>query len=239
MQWLGDVSYSVYLWHFPLIVLLPFVTGHQLHALDDIAVIAATLVLAGLTKPLIEDPLRRPSWGTPLYKPYLLAAAGMVVVVSAAQLQGVEVHHRQVQAAAAAKEATSHALATHAPCFGAAALSAPPGACPTDNAGPLTPPPIDAPADKSDAYEQHGSGNCFAAQPDLHLRDLSLRRPDLTDQGRPGRQLPRRPVAAGPGRGGGEAALADHDLSRVPVCVRPGPADLRQQGRDPRLLEMG
>ena len=34
-----------------------------------------------------EDPFRRPGWGTPLYKSYLLAAGGMAVVVALAQLQ--------------------------------------------------------------------------------------------------------------------------------------------------------
>jgi peptidoglycan/LPS O-acetylase OafA/YrhL len=164
--WLGDVSYSVYLWHAPLIVLVPFVTGNHRDALDDIAIIGAVLVLSGLTKPLIEDPFRRPGWGVPLYKPYLLAAAGMVVVVSAAQLQTAEVHYRIVQASTA----TKRAIATHAPCFGAAALAAPAGACPIDNAGPLTPSPIAASSDKSDAYEKHGSGDCFAAQPAYALR---------------------------------------------------------------------
>jgi peptidoglycan/LPS O-acetylase OafA/YrhL len=160
-QWLGDVSYSVYLWHAPLIVLVPFVVGNKLGVLDDVAIIVAALVLAGLTKTLVEDPFRRPRWGRPLYKPYLYAAAGMVVVVAAAQLVTAEVDHRQAQASTAVKQA----IATHAPCFGAAALSAPVGACPTDNSGPLIPAPIDASTDKSNAYEKHGSGNCFAAQP--------------------------------------------------------------------------
>ena len=126
VQWLGDVSYSVYLWHAPLIVLVPFVTGSPADALEDLAIIGAALVLAGLTKPLIEDPFRRPGWLTRLYKPYLLAVAGMIVVVSVAQLQIADVHHRQFQASTAVKKA----IATHAPCFGAAALAAPAGACP-------------------------------------------------------------------------------------------------------------
>jgi peptidoglycan/LPS O-acetylase OafA/YrhL len=166
VQWLGDVSYSVYLWHAPLIVLIPFATGKPRDTLDDLVIIGVTLVLAGLTKPLVEDPFRRPGWARPLYKPYALAVAGMIVVVSAAQLQMSEVHHRQVQAATAVQ----HALAAHAPCFGAAALAAPAGACPADRAGPLTPAPIEAALDKSDAYEKHGSGDCFAAQPSYTLQ---------------------------------------------------------------------
>ena len=165
VRWLGDVSYSVYLWHAPLIVLVPFLTAEHLDAVDDVAIIVATLVLAGLTKTLIEDPFRRPGWGTPLYKPYLLAAGGMAVVVALAQLQTVDVQHRQDEATSA----VAKAIATHAPCFGAAALAAPSGACPVDNAAPLLPPPIEAATDKSDAYEKHGSGDCFAAQPAYHF----------------------------------------------------------------------
>src|SRR5690606_16578099 len=30
VQWLGDVSYSVYLWHWPLVVLVPYVSGGTL-----------------------------------------------------------------------------------------------------------------------------------------------------------------------------------------------------------------
>ena len=87
MQWLGDVSYSVYLWHWPLIVLIPQVRGHEMDNLDRVVALVLTLVLAGLTKTYVEDRFRTPQWGIPLRKPFLLGAAGMVVVVALAGVQ--------------------------------------------------------------------------------------------------------------------------------------------------------
>ena len=57
-QFLGDVSYSVYLWHWPLIILLPYVTDHALTALDKVSILLATIGLAALTKRWVEDPVR-------------------------------------------------------------------------------------------------------------------------------------------------------------------------------------
>jgi peptidoglycan/LPS O-acetylase OafA/YrhL len=55
-QWLGKVSYSLYLWHWPLIVLAPSLLGRAtLRTTDKIALLVLSLVLAGLTKWLIED----------------------------------------------------------------------------------------------------------------------------------------------------------------------------------------
>lgn len=59
VRFLGDVSYAVYLWHWPLIVLVPYVTGHDLRTGDKVAVLAATLVLAWATRRWIEEPVRR------------------------------------------------------------------------------------------------------------------------------------------------------------------------------------
>ena len=58
VQFLGDISYSVYLWHWPLIVAAPFVLHHSLTAKDKLVIIALTLVLAYLSKRYIEDPVR-------------------------------------------------------------------------------------------------------------------------------------------------------------------------------------
>ena len=58
VQYVGDVSYSVYLWHWPPIVLLPSVLGHDLRTTDKVVILAGTFVLAALTKRFVEDPVR-------------------------------------------------------------------------------------------------------------------------------------------------------------------------------------
>ncbi|MFB7894110.1 acyltransferase family protein [Microbacterium sp. NPDC056044] len=59
IQFLGDISYSVYLWHWPLIIISPFVLGLDSDFMTGILVLGATLLLATLTKAFVEDPARR------------------------------------------------------------------------------------------------------------------------------------------------------------------------------------
>lgn len=58
IQFVGAVSYSVYLWHWPLIVLLPAVTGHPLTTVEKLVIIVASIALAWVTLKLVEDPVR-------------------------------------------------------------------------------------------------------------------------------------------------------------------------------------
>jgi peptidoglycan/LPS O-acetylase OafA/YrhL len=58
VQFLGRISYSLYLWHWPLIVLAPFVFGQALNGWAKLAVFAASVLLAWLTKLFVEDRVR-------------------------------------------------------------------------------------------------------------------------------------------------------------------------------------
>ncbi|MET0838444.1 MAG: acyltransferase family protein [Marmoricola sp.] len=55
---MGDISYAVYLWHWPLIILLPYATDHPLTTLDKVSILMATIGLSALTKRFVEDPVR-------------------------------------------------------------------------------------------------------------------------------------------------------------------------------------
>jgi peptidoglycan/LPS O-acetylase OafA/YrhL len=62
--YLGDISYSLYLWHFPVIIL----TGTFVDLEDPRAVLlvlASILVLSAYSFHLVEDPIRRSNWLAP------------------------------------------------------------------------------------------------------------------------------------------------------------------------------
>jgi peptidoglycan/LPS O-acetylase OafA/YrhL len=165
-QWLGDVSYSVYLWHWPLIVLIPLARNHHADTFDRVLTLVLTLVLAGLTKTYVEDRFRAPGWGIPLKKPFLLGAAGMAVVIVLAGLQLHEVGDR----AADAKAQLAKAVSDAGPCFGAAALDRKASSCPKVPFSKVVPAPTDAANDKSDAYADISGGkDCFSYLPHFRL----------------------------------------------------------------------
>jgi peptidoglycan/LPS O-acetylase OafA/YrhL len=58
VEWLGGCSYSLYLWHWPLIALAPAVTGHPLRNAEKPVVVVVAVALAGLSKRHIEDRFR-------------------------------------------------------------------------------------------------------------------------------------------------------------------------------------
>ena len=58
-QWIGDNSYSIYLWHWPLIISAPWVLHRDISSFDKIAILIITLGLSSLTKHYVEDPMRQ------------------------------------------------------------------------------------------------------------------------------------------------------------------------------------
>ncbi|MBG6223698.1 peptidoglycan/LPS O-acetylase OafA/YrhL [Arthrobacter sp. CAN_A2] len=58
VQTLGNISYSLYLWHWPVLILLPWIIDRPLDASDLLLAVVLSVILAGLTKKYVEDPGR-------------------------------------------------------------------------------------------------------------------------------------------------------------------------------------
>ena len=90
MQYFGDISYSLYLWHWPIIVLYPYITGRSIERFPDaLTVVVLSVVAAHLSKYGVEDRLRhspsaasgrRSKWSSA----YAIGVACMVTVAAAA-----------------------------------------------------------------------------------------------------------------------------------------------------------
>lgn len=153
VQWLGDVSYSVYLWHWPLIALVPYVSNGDLGILDKAVILVLTLLLAGLSKVHVEDRFRTAKPQAPLRHSYRFAAAGMMFVVVLGSIQWTEAEIRKEVAAQELAAAEDDAD----PCLGAAALVKGPPECEVDKDSKVVPEPELAKKDKADIDEQR----CF------------------------------------------------------------------------------
>ncbi|SDU25578.1 Peptidoglycan/LPS O-acetylase OafA/YrhL, contains acyltransferase and SGNH-hydrolase domains [Pseudomonas pohangensis] len=62
MQHIGDISYSLYLWHWPIVVLYRLQSDGDLGIPGGLMVLAISWLLAHLTKVFVEDPFRDKSW---------------------------------------------------------------------------------------------------------------------------------------------------------------------------------
>jgi len=58
MQWLGAISYPLYLWHWPALVLPSSVLGRPLRIRETVLCVLLTILLAHYTSKFIEQPLR-------------------------------------------------------------------------------------------------------------------------------------------------------------------------------------
>ena len=58
VQFLGDISYSLYLWHWPMLVLVPIWYGRDIGNFWSLVVLLVAVAVAYLSKRFIEDPVR-------------------------------------------------------------------------------------------------------------------------------------------------------------------------------------
>ena len=181
MRWrpthtLGEISYSMYLWHWPPIVILPFILGAELGFWERVGILVFTIVVSWATKRWVEDPVRfTHRFG--LRRP---ATTGIATLVGAALLVGGSMVG--VQSAASAQERAAKVAAQleedAPPCFGAASRD-PENPCHNpDLDDQLIPTPEAVVTDYAKDYP-----GCFAGVHDTELNDCTFG--DLSDRSLP------------------------------------------------------
>ena len=120
VQYAGEISYSLYLWHWPAIVILPYVLGHNPGLVERLALLVVVVLLSALSKRYVEDTFRFSTrWGLQRTGRALgLTAAGAAVLALAAGGGLAVANHRTAEQEALA----ARLVADMPPCFGAASM---------------------------------------------------------------------------------------------------------------------
>ncbi|MDR0960064.1 MAG: acyltransferase [Propionibacteriaceae bacterium] len=154
IQWIGNVSYSLYLWHWPLIVITPYLIHDVLSWPVKLAILAFSGALAGATKVSVEDPGLTWHWAMTRHRRTFSA---MTTGILALSLMGSGL----VGAAAASNSGTTGiVVAETKDCRGPAALDAA-NECP-DPFGPAENPyitPVNSFTEMPDACVDHLGDN--------------------------------------------------------------------------------
>lgn len=117
IQFAGDTSYAIYLWHWPLITVAPFVVGRDLTATGKVGIILITMLLAAATKYFIEDPVLRAKKLTVRRAPsYAFMGVGMIAITSVVFIASFQL--------ATAVGARAAGMEQAGVCLGAGAMSA-------------------------------------------------------------------------------------------------------------------
>ncbi|WP_449277092.1 acyltransferase family protein [Leucobacter sp. GX24907] len=191
VQYTGDISYSLYLWHWPLIVIVPFVLGRETTTPDRVVLILVSFALAALTKHVVEDPGRTRLFVHARPRRTLLAAGASIVVVGLLAGAAIVTSHGAIARETARLEALQNSG-----CYGAAALISAAAADCGNPFGPAEVPPRgpdDTPwfAPEECALLPHGEQVLVDERPTLTSCDFSA--PNTSEPG----------TAAGDGAGAG------------------------------------
>ena len=120
VQWVGLASYSLYLWHWPLIVFYTEFSGGKPKPLQSIALLIGSLFLAWASLKFVETPMRQLRFLAVSPTRSLIAGAAMVAVTASVALLPGTTQQRMVEQ----EQRVATALAEQPPeGFGAASLA--------------------------------------------------------------------------------------------------------------------
>jgi peptidoglycan/LPS O-acetylase OafA/YrhL len=111
----GDISYAVYLWHWPILILAPVALHQDLSMTLRLAILAATIVISWLSTHLFETPVRQNNFLRSRRWPSLAIASGGVAAMLVVAMAASMILQARIDAAEG-----RFASVIGEPCFGAA-----------------------------------------------------------------------------------------------------------------------
>ncbi|WP_213814050.1 acyltransferase family protein [Glaciihabitans sp. dw_435] len=158
----GDISYSLYLWHWPIIVGGAFFFGGSSNVPEKIGMLALSFVLAWLTKKYVEDPARSTSSFLARRKSSgltFVAGLAAMCLVLAVGVTGLTIVNQRAEAAA---NLASSAEKNPVVCLGAAAMD-PTRSCDNSSLGDIfAPDPAGLKADTGPGFDcAAGTGRAY------------------------------------------------------------------------------
>lgn len=100
LQWMGSISYGVYLWHWPLLIgYLNVFAVEKVSLLDGLLIIIISIVLAYITIQTVEKPIRTLSLTKQKLKITSIVAASLVFMTSIGLAWMLYIDHLQAEAA--------------------------------------------------------------------------------------------------------------------------------------------
>jgi peptidoglycan/LPS O-acetylase OafA/YrhL len=121
IQWIGDVSYSLYLWHWPLIILLPVLLSFNIEGqyslFIKLGIFALSMVLAWLSFKFVEIPAQK----LQLKKRWIYIS--LIVVTGGIALAGMAISlNANARAESRLSQLRSYAVSDESRCLGARAI---------------------------------------------------------------------------------------------------------------------
>jgi peptidoglycan/LPS O-acetylase OafA/YrhL len=102
MQYVGDRSYALYLWHWPILVLAELYERRQLETKVNLLLLLVALLVSVVSYRLVENPIRRARWSPRLSTALAPLAVGAAVAVALLTLSSLNSRIARVDQAAAA-----------------------------------------------------------------------------------------------------------------------------------------
>lgn len=90
LRYVGDRSYAFYLWHWPVLIIAGQYAGHELSVAVKLSLLGGAFLLSIVSYRLVENPLRRLRWPTPVGGLSWPASAAAVVAVSLVVLASID-----------------------------------------------------------------------------------------------------------------------------------------------------